>query len=243
MKNLALILFILSSFLPQVHAQKGNKNQHALKYTQTQLVDSTEGMLIYKKMMQVLKLDYELLKEQGFEVQGWNEDYFDNGQLKHISYYKEGKLVLFKNFYENGQCEHNITYTDTQNCNIDVYFENGGLKDQLHFINGKPEKITEFFSNGLPKSQLEFDLEKDCLKSKRTWFLNAELQYELLVNNIHNKTYIDKAFYPNGLIKEEGSLVYFTENKEYMKTGAWCSFESNGKKKKSEKFKLHQGSK
>jgi antitoxin component YwqK of YwqJK toxin-antitoxin module len=242
LKKLSLILLLLSYFLDEVHAQKGDKNQQALKYTHTQLVDSTEGMLIYKKMMQVLKLDFELLSEQGSDIQGWNEEYFDNGQLQRISYYKEGKLVLFKNFYENGQCEHNITYTDTQNCNIDVYYENGGLKNQLHFINGQPEKMTEFFANGLPKSQLEFDVEKGCLSSKRSWFLNAELQFELVVTDVQNKTYLDKAFYPNGLIKEEGSLVYFTENKEYIKVGAWHTFESNGKKKKSEKFKLHLGS-
>ena len=238
MKKALIISFLLSFGFKPASSQNTTKKEYVTRYTQTQLLDSAEGMLIYRKMMHVLKLDFELLSEQGSFVQGWNEEYFDNGQLMHISYYKEGKLVLFKNFFENGQCEHNITYTDPQNCNIEVYFENGGLKNQIHFINGVPEKMTEFFANGLPKSQIEFSLETSCISSRRVWFLNAELQSELILLDSKNKTYSDKAFYPNGSIKEEGELLYSTETKEYIKTGTWKVFESGGKKRSSEKFKF-----
>ncbi|WP_317897209.1 hypothetical protein [Aurantibacillus circumpalustris] len=238
MKNILFILILLDFVAISVSAQTQHKHEYSTRYTQKQMLDSCEGVLIYYKMMWVLKLDYELLSEQGSVVQGWNEEYFDNGQLMHISYYKEGKLVLFKNFFENGQCEHYITYTDPQNCNIDVYFESGGLKNQIHFNNNLPERMTEFFSNGLPKSQIEFDQKANCVSSKRVWFLNAELQSELLIIDIANKKYSDKSFYPNGLIKEEGELIYSIENKEYIKTGVWQIFESNGKKKSTEKFKF-----
>ena len=193
--------------------------------------------------MKVLQMDYELLNKQGSVVQGWNEEYYDNGQLMHISYYKEGKLVLFKNFYENGQCEHNITYTDPENCNIDVYFENGSLKNQLHFSGGLPKKMSEFFASGLPKSQLEFDKEAQCVTSKRNWFLNAEIQSELVAVDLAQKKYNEKAYYPNGQIKEEGELIYSPDTKEYIKTGTWLTYESSGKKKGSEKFKFSLSSK
>ena len=238
MKKVPFIFFLLSFGLQPAYSQNASKKEYITRYTQTQLVDSAEGMLIYKKMMHVLKLDFELLREQGSVVQGWNEEYFDNGQLMHISYYKEGNLVLFKNFYETGQCEHSITYTDPQNCNIEVYFENGGLKNQIHFINGVPEKMTEFFANGLPKSQIEFNVEASCISSRRVWFLNAELQTELVALDFKNKKYSDKSYYPNGSIKEEGELLYLSETKEYIKTGTWQVFESSGKKKSSEKFKF-----
>ena len=240
-RKLKKFLSIFSLFcivLQPAFSQNTSKKDYITRYTQAQILDSTEGMLIYTKMMHVLKLDYELLSQQGSVVQGWNEEYYDNGQLMHISYYKEGKLVLFKNFYENGQCEHNVTYTDPQNCNIEVYFESGGLKNQIHFVNGVPEKMTEFFANGLPKSQIEFNQEAGCVSSKRMWFLNAELQSELILLDVTQKKYSDKAYYPNGLIKEEGELLYSIENKEYIKTGSWMIFESNGKKRSSEKFKF-----
>lgn len=237
MKNVLIILLLLKLGIFPLIAQSAGKD-YVKRYTQAQVIDSTEGMLIYNRMMQVLAADYEQLKSQGSTLQGWNEEYYDNGQLMHISYYKEGRLVLFKNFFENGQCQHNITYPDAQNCNIDVYFENGGLKNQLHFCAGLPKKLTEFFASGLPKSQIEFDTDTKCLSSRRSWYLNAEVQSEVVLQNPGQRRFIERTFYPNGQIKEEGELVYIPENKDYIKAGTWQTFESSGKKKTSEKFKL-----
>jgi antitoxin component YwqK of YwqJK toxin-antitoxin module len=116
--------------------------------------------------MKVLELDYKQLKDLGYNVQGWNEEYFESGQLMHISYYKAGKVVLFKNFYENGQCQNYIIYLDTGQCNLEVYFENGDLKHQMFYLNGKPKKITEFYPSGLTKINIEYYQELICVSSK-----------------------------------------------------------------------------
>lgn len=241
MKNTFAIVFsVLVLVLADcVRAQVSEpKKEYTIHYTQAQVVDSAEGMKIYAGIMKILQMDYELLYKDGGVAQGWNEEYYDNGQLMHISYYKEGKLVLFKNFFENGQCQNHVTYTDPANCNIDVYFETGGLKNQLHFAGGLPTRLTEFFANGLPKSQIEFDKESQYLSSKRTWFLNAEMQSELLLAETGKNKYTEKTFYPNGQIKESGELIYLAETKEYVKKGTWLTFENSGKKKSSEKFKV-----
>lgn len=237
MKTTYFILLLSGVLLNYTAAQTGSKN-FVKRHSHAQVLDSTEGMLIYQRMMQVLRKDYELLQEQGSVVQGWNEEYYDNGELMHISYYKEGQLVLFKNFFENNQCQNHITYTDPQNCHIDVYFENGGLKNQLDFSESFPGKMTEFFANGLPKSQLEYSKEKKCVVFKRAWFMNAELQSELELINVEEQTYHEKLYYPNGQLKEEGDLLYSIENKAFIKTGVWITYESSGKKKSSEKFKF-----
>jgi antitoxin component YwqK of YwqJK toxin-antitoxin module len=234
------IFFFLVFFVFQLRSQGADlKKDNARRYTQAQVLDSTEGMLIYNKMMKVLEMDYELLHKEGSVVQGWNEEYYENGQLMHISYYKEGKLVLFKNFFENGQCQHYITFTDPQNCNMDVYFENGGLKNQVSFYNGQPKKLTEFFTSGLPKSNIEYDKDQQCISSRRTWFLNAETQSDMELLDAKEKRYSDKMYYPNGQIREEGELLYSAESKQYIKTGTWYTYESSGKKKNSEKYKVN----
>lgn len=192
--------------------------------------------------MSVLKTEYAILKKNSIEVKGWNEEYYDSGQLLHISYYRDGKLVLFKNFYENGQCEHNVAYTDSVNCTIDVYFENGSIKNQIAFYSGMPKKLTDFFPNGLPKNNIEYDKEQQSVYAKRNWFVNAETQSELLMLDKEGKKYSLKTFFPNGQIKEEGELVYQPETRNYLKTGTWTSYESSGKKKHSEKFKIKSGS-
>jgi antitoxin component YwqK of YwqJK toxin-antitoxin module len=228
------LLTQVNSFAQTHHA----KHEHVVEYTQAQVMDSSEGVRIYDKLMKMLAMDYELLRKEGSTVKGWNEEYFENGQLMHISYYKEGKLVLFKNFFESGQCQHNITFTDSMTCNIDVYFENGGLKNQICFYKRIPKKLTEYFANGLPKSNIEFDTELNCLSSKRSWFLNAEIHAELQLLDPKEKKYSEKMFYPNGQLKEDGELVYLAESKEYIRSGLWHSYESSGKRKHSEKYKV-----
>ncbi len=218
------------------------QNENVLWSSQKHVLDSTEGILIYNKMMSVIKSEYAILKKSNYEVKGWNEEYYESGQLLHISYYRDGKLVLFKNFYENGQCEHNIAYTDSLNCTIDVYFENGNIKNQIAFYSGMPKKLTDFFPNGLPKNNIEYDKDQKCVYSKRNWFVNAEIQSELVMLDKEGKKYSEKTFYPNGQLKEEGELVYLRESGEYLKTGTWIGYESNGKKKHTEKFKLKLGS-
>jgi antitoxin component YwqK of YwqJK toxin-antitoxin module len=232
------IIFFLLTFNFQTWSQSDAGRSNARRYTQTQVLDSTEGVLIYHTMMKVMEMDYNLIKQQGYEVRGWNEEYYENGQLQHISYYKDGKLVLFKNFFENGQCEHSITYTDPLACKIDVYYSSGGLKNQIEYYNGIPRKIMEFFENGLPKSVLEYDTEKNYLNSKKNWYLNAEMQSELTLVDPMEQKYSEKIYYPNGQLKEEGELIYSENAREYLKANTWYSYESNGKKKHSEKYKI-----
>jgi len=190
-------------------------------------------------MMKVLELDYKQLKDLGYNVQGWNEEYFESGQLMHISYYKAGKVVLFKNFYENGQCQNYIIYLDTGQCNLEVYFENGDLKHQMFYLNGKPKKITEFYPSGLPKMNIEYDRELNCVSSKKIWYLNAETQSEMTLIDEKAKKYSDRLFFPNGKLKEEGELLYSVNTGEYINIGTRVSYESSGKKKHTEKYKYH----
>lgn len=237
MKNTCLIVFALL-VLSDIKAQEHN-NQNVVWARQTHVLDSTEGILIYNRMMGVIKADFETIKRNGYEVKGWNEEYYDSGQLLHVSYYRDSKLVLFKNFFENGQCEHNVAYTDSMNCSIDVYFENGSIKNQIAFYSGVPKKLTDFFPNGLPKNNIEYDTELQRVFSKRSWYVNAEVQYELLMLDKEGRNYSLKLFYPNGQLKEEGQLVYDTKDRSYYKNGIWTSYESSGKKKHSEKFKMN----
>jgi hypothetical protein len=237
-KTRFLILLLIQGLMVSLSAQSPGTQNYVVRHTQAQVLDSAEGMLIYQHLMKALDLDQQMLQSQGVSLQGWNEDYFDEGQLMRISYYKEGKLVLFKNFFESGQCQNNITYTDPQNCNIDVYFENGNLKHQLHFCNGQPKKMTEFFASGLPKSQLEFDAELGCVSSKRNWYPNAEIQSEIILSDPAARLYQERTFYPHGQLKEEGNLTYSTDYKSYIKTGTWSGFEGSGRKKHSEKFRF-----
>ncbi len=241
MKNTCFI-FLLSLGALTVKSQDNHPHDNVIWATQTHVLDSTEGILIYNKMMSVIKADFETIKKNGYEVKGWNEEYYDSGQLLHVSYYRDRKLVLFKNFFENGQAEHNVSYTDSLNCAIDVFFENGSIKNQIAFYSGAPRKLTDFFPNGLPKNNIEYDTDLQRVYVKRTWYVNAEIQYELLMVDKEGKEYSLKLFYPNGQVKEEGHLHYDPQQRAYYKTGIWTTFESSGKKKHSEKFKLNLSS-
>lgn len=243
MKKTPLILLLFTCISVFTKAQTSvQKREYITRYTQAQVIDSCEGAIIYQRMMKVLELDYTQLKDLGYNVQGWNEEYYESGQLMHISYYKAGKVVLFKNFFETGQCQNYITYLDSNRCNIEVYFENGSLKHQLVYQYNKPKQLTEFYPSGLPKMLIEYDQELDCVSAKKNWYLNAELQSEMLLTEVKQKRYSDRLYYPNGKIKEDGELIYSSNTKEYINVGTRTSYESSGKKKHSEKYKFNASS-
>lgn len=238
-QSFILIFFLLGLFtitLAQTHAN----HNYVTRYNQSQIIDSSDAAILYRRLMKVLEEDYIQLKNLGYDVQGWNEEYFESGQLMHISYYKDGRVVLFKNFYESGQCQHYITYTDSSVCNIENYFEDGALKHQLNYVNGEPKKLTEFYQNGLPKILIEYDSKLARVSSKKLWYRNAEIQEEIKLKDTLAGKYSNILYYPNGQLKEEGELQYLPETKEYINIGTRTSYESNGKKKHSTKYHFNR---
>lgn len=206
------------------------------RYIQKDIVDPVEGIKMYNRLVEAIGGDSINYNKAGYNLQGWNEDYYMSGKLLHRGYYIDGRAIVFKNFFENGQCERTVVNPDPLHCNIDVFFENGKQRKQTNYYNGLPHKLYEFFENGLPKYTEENEKEMKYLTLKKSWYDNGQMQDLLELTDAKNKKYTQKYFYENGQIKSEGPMVLSIDGKTYVKDGVWSLYDSNGKNKRIEKY-------
>jgi antitoxin component YwqK of YwqJK toxin-antitoxin module len=227
-----LAVFIAENSLAQRFADQVPQIK---RYYQKDVVDSIDGIGMYNKLLEAIGGDSVTYNKAGYNLQGWNEDYYMSGKLLHRGYYIDGKAIVFKNFFENGQCERTVVNPDPLHCNIDIYYEDGKTRRQLNYYNGLPQKRYDFYSSGLPKYTEENEKEMKYLTLKKSWYSNGQIQsFTELVDN-KSKRYNFKSYYLSGQIKEEGSIV-LTADGNYAKDGVWISYDSTGKSKKTEKF-------
>lgn len=205
------------------------------RYAQKEVVDSVDGIKMYNKLLDAIGGDSVTYNKAGYNLQGWNEDYYVSGKLLHRGYYIDGKAIVFKNFFENGQCERTVVNPDPVHCNIDIYYEDGKPRRQVNYYNGQPQKRYDFYVNGLPKYAEENEKEMKFLTMKKSWYSNGQLQNVMELTDAKNKKYTTKTYYNSGQVKEEGSFILSADG-NYVKDGTWYIYDSTGKNKKTEKF-------
>lgn len=237
MKRYFVYFIIFNLFVTnQINAQRfSDQIPQIRRYKQKDILDSLNGITIYNKLLEAIGGDSVTFNKAGYNLQGWNEDYYVSGKLLHRGYYIDGKVIVFKNFFENGQCERSVVNPDPLHCNIDIYFENGKQRSQVNYYDGKPQKKYEFYFNGLPKYAEENEKEMKYLTLKKSWYSNGQQESDMEIVDIKLKKYLKKEYYPNGQLKEEGTLILTSEN-TYSKDGIWTSYDSNGKNKHTEKY-------
>ena len=237
MKKIHYIVIISFIYIGSMRAQRfADQVPQTKRYLQKDIVDPVDGIKMYNRLIEAIGGDSITYNKAGYNLQGWNEDYYMSGKLLHRGYYIDGRAIVFKNFFENGQCERTVVNPDPLHCNIDVYFENGKQRKQTNYYNGLPQKLYEFFENGLPKYTEENEKEMKYLTLKKSWYDNGQMQDVLELTDVKNKKYTQKYFYENGQIKSEGPMVLSIDGKTYVKDGVWSFYDSNGKNKRTEKY-------
>lgn len=232
------ILTIFIVLLFKANAQRLVVSPELIKQQeQSNLYDTVKGIHQYDKLLGCIGGDSVKFGKDGYNIQGWNEDYYNNGKLLHRGYYVDGKLITFKNYYENGQCERSVTSQDPQRCLIEQFYENGHEKRKISYYNGLPQKLYEFYQNGNPKYSEENNKDLSVLTLKKSWFSDGQVESQLELTDQKNKRYKQRSYYPSGEIREEGSLIATTDNsKGLVKDGTWIYYDKTGKKKLTEQF-------
>jgi len=234
-KHLYILLFLGSQtafsqrFADQVPQTK--------KYTSENAFDINGGIKMYNRLIPNIGGDSVRYNKSGYNLQGWQEDYYSSGKVLHKGFYIDGQIKAFKNFYEDGQIERNFTTTDPARCAIDIYYPNGKVQKQILYYNGKPQNEYTYFTNGNPESITEKDKEIQYIFKKNRYFENGFISSEMELIDKKNKKYTAKEYYENGKIKEEGVLTLNLEKKDYEKDGEWSYYDSNGILIKKEKYK------
>lgn len=208
------------------------------RYTQAEVFDSTNGIVLYNKLIECLHGDSVKYNKAGYNAQGWNEDFYKNGKTLHKGYYVDGKLKVFKNFYENGQVERSFVNPDPLHAAVEIFYDNGLPKRKISYYEGKPQKYYEFYNNGLPKYAVENEKEMKYITLKKTWYANGQIEDMIELKDKKDKVFTQKKYYMNGQVMAEGNLKLSADGQQYVKDGMWTFYDESGKKEKTEKFQV-----
>lgn len=225
-------------FTVQLNAQRfADQLPQFKKYTQAEVYDSIKGIVIFDRLIEPLGGDSIAYNKSGYNLQGWYEAFYTNGNTLHKGYYLNGKLQVFKNFYESGNLERSFTSPDPLHCTVEVFYENGTLNKKIEYYAAKPQNYYEYYPSGVMKLQLENEKDMKYITIKKTWFESGQIESSMELKDKKDKVFMLKNYYRNGNVKEEGPLVLSADGSRYLKNGNWTFYDENGKNKKVEKLK------
>lgn len=226
MKHLLCLGCLLMNSLDKVSAQN--------RYDFKKVYDSTQGISMYNKLVEGLDGDSSRLNQKGEKAQGWMEDFYADGKLLHKGFYKNGRLVVFRNYFPNGSCERVLLNPTPLNQSLEVYYEDGGQKLVQIFFNHQTRKRSEYYTNGILKRKEEYDREGKTLLLMETHNEKGIKLEDIHVQDAKSGRYLFKGYYDNGKLKEEGVLMldtYLNKKPAFRKIGIWASYDLNGENK------------
>lgn len=211
------------------------------KYKPSEIIDPDYGIIRYNKLVPMMGGDSMRYTKDGYNAQGWQEDYYESGKLLHKGFYADGFIKVFKNYYENGQVERSFTSSDLKHSKLEIYYEDGKVRSTINYYEGNPQNQYDFFKNGMPEYVEENDKNIEYLFKRYTYFDSGipESTFDLIDKK--SKKYLKKEFYENGRLKEEGTMLFRKDLGDYQKEGTWTYYDDKGNVTKSENY--HNGEK
>lgn len=240
--NRSIFIILISVAANCGYAQRFSDQVPQLKrYTPNEVTDPDYGIVIYNKMVLSIGGDSIRYTKEGYNAQGWQEDFYVSGKLLHKGFYVDGYIKIFKNYYENGQVERNYVNTDPKRSKLEVFYEDGKPRSSITYFDGNAQNQYDFFKNGAPEYVEENDKDIEFLYKRNSYYENGlpATMFELIDKK--TKKYIKKEFYENGRVKEEGNMHFRKDLGDYQKEGLWTYYDEKGNAIKTEKY--HNGEK
>ena len=234
--------FLLSTISFFGYSQTFSSQVPQLKrYTPEEIIDADYGIIRFNKLVPMMGGDSIRYTKDGYNAQGWQEDYYVSGKLLHKGFYADGFIKVFKNYYENGQIERTFSSTDLKHAKLEIFYDDGKVKSSINYYDGNPQNQYDFFRNGSPEYVEENDKNIEFLYKRNSYFENGlpESMFELIDKK--TKKYIKKEFYENGRVKEEGTMLFRKDLGDYLKDGSWTYYDEKGNATKTENY--HNGEK
>ena len=216
-----------------------NQVPQVKRYTPAEVIDSDYGITIFNKMVPTIGGDSLRYTKDGYNAQGWQEDYYVSGKILHKGYYVDGSIKVFKNYYESGQVERNYTSTDPRRSKMELFYEDGKIRSNIQYFEGNTQNQYDFFRNGSPEFVEENDKDIEYLLKRNSYYENGNPSSLFELIDKKNKKYVKKEFYENGRIKEEGNMFLRKEMGDYQKEDKWTYYDEKGNITKTEKY--HKG--
>lgn len=210
------------------------------KYEEANALDVNGGIRMYNRLVNSIGGDSIRYNKAGYNLQGWQEDYYLSGKLLHKGFYVDGQIKVFKNYYESGQVERSFVTSDPARSTVDIYYPTGGVRKQIMYYNGNAQNEYTYFTNGNPETIVEKDKDVQYIFKRNKYYENGQPFSLMEIVDKKTKKYISKLYYENGKLKEEGILTLNAEKKDFVKDGEWIYYDEKGQQIKKEKYKNGQ---
>ena len=122
---------------------------------------------------------YKYLPNTEKPYSGWAKETYDNGQVKSLTQFKEGNVVLATSWHENGGKQSEGNYTSGKEDGLWTWWhENGQKKWEVNCKNGKNDGLVTVWSeNGQKKAEQNYkDDKRDGLYT--VWYENGQKKEE-----------------------------------------------------------------
>jgi len=193
------------------------------------VVDKSEGITIYEKYNFYLGDEKEERSFAGIPCQAWVEDKYISGQLLHRGYYVDGRLKMYKNFYSNAIMEREYKNIGVGKNELTTFYSDGKLRTKELFAEDIPLKSEEYYPNGQLENIEEYHKRLRYFTVSQSYFESGKVESDLKLEDSKKLTFMKTWFYENGKIKEQGHLVFNSENQSYFKMDKWSEFSEDGK--------------
>lgn len=185
----------------------------------------------------VIRLGGDSIRHCGpFPCNGWVEDRYSNGQLKHRGLYESGHLTLYKTYHPNGVLEREYRPIDEKKALMRTWHRNGTLRSETRFADGIAFQYEDYYVNG----QLRYAEERD---RREPYFLRMDL-FDAAGKPISLLRIVDRRavefeqeeFHPGGSIKCKGRSRYDPGRMDSQRIGQWVYFDADGRKVREEDY-------
>ncbi|WP_339008526.1 toxin-antitoxin system YwqK family antitoxin [Fusobacterium animalis] len=93
------------------------------------------------------------------QLDGEEERFYENGNIKARIKWKNGKIKEIENYYDNGNIKSRTPFVnDIIWGTVENYYKNGKLKSKVHYINGIEKEVLESY-NELGEKEKKLDLD------------------------------------------------------------------------------------
>lgn len=206
------------------------------------LADITEGIEVYDRLIHALGGD-SLRSCEGAACNGWVEDHYPDGILKHRGYYQDGRLLVFKNYFPSGRTEREFKTTSNTKCLLRTFNDDGALRSEALYVSGDQLEYTDYHPNG----QLRY---KEVKHPDDPYYLVMDLFAEngtpiSSLNLVDKKKVIfeQKEYWPDGKLSSSGRSQFNPRRFDTQRIGEWTFFDETGKAARTEQYidgKVHE---
>lgn len=240
MKTMRLFIFILvglccSSFLKGQNNLSDKKLYHHT-YKAAEVIDSVYGITMYEPLNIMLGNDSIRNDRNGYAANGYEEDFYENGQLLHKGFYVEGQAKVYKNYYPNGNMERNFRMLDLKKSRLTLFYEDETVKSNITFILNQAIEWKDYYTNGTLEFIEKYHRSFEYHLLKASYYNNGNIKEIMELVKKKKLEYDQMEYYLNGTVKAQGKVRFDRNTFDYQKIGTWKFFNKKGKLEKIQKY-------